>query len=269
VSEWPPVWLLFVTYKRTKTALRSIASLKEHLCYPNLHWHIADDGSGEEHLQAVREAVGDSTWHTRDREDPQDFDVGGNINRGMEKAKEAGADICLMNFDDFALVSDLDLRPMVDVLDAHTNVGFIRLAHYIPGLAGVMTYYHAPRMKSDYIWFRLIREWTLNNPWLTDSYIVSIMPYVAHTRFFNTFGQFSEKKHPGETEVRLNKRYIAGDEDEPQILYPVGRSVAHAPYRQIARRQRDYREAHGDIAIPRYVDTPILDETLDKVLDGN
>ena len=135
-SEWPPVWLLFATYKRTKAALRSISSLKKHLKYPNLHWHVCDDGSDGSHVEALVTAIGDgTTWHTIEREGPRDYDVGGNINKGIKRALEAGANIHLMSFDDFILVGDLNLCPMVDVLDAHSNVGFIRLGYRSWGLA--------------------------------------------------------------------------------------------------------------------------------------
>ena len=260
VSEWPPVWLLFATYDRIKVALRSIKSLKKHLKYPNLHWHICDDGSGGMHVDMLMAAIGgDVTFHTREREGPHDYDVGGNINKGIEKAKEAGTDIHLMNFDDFALVEDLDLRPMVDVLDTHDNVGFVRLAYRSWGQAGVVTNYHAPRIGTDYLWLRLIREWSLRNEWATDSYLVSMQPYIAQLRFFEAHGMYPEKVHPGITEIEMNRQYIDHEDGEitPQILFPIGERMTDTPYRHIARRGRDYREDCGDIPIPIYIDTPI------------
>lgn len=257
MNDWPEVYLLFVTYERTKAALASIASLKRHLRYPNLHWHVCDDGSGVAHIEAVLGAIGgDATWHTMDRKHPQDFNVGGNVNRGMQTAIQAGAEIHLMNSDDFALVDDLDLRPMVDVLSTHVNVGLIRLAYAVSGLSGLVSCYRAPRLEVDYLWLRLIRDWTLRNPWCTDNYIVSMMPYVAHQRFFDAYGSYPENKNPGETEVWMNGRYIDSNESEdaPQILFPIGQAIVHVPYRQIARRQSDYFDACGDIDIPIFED---------------
>ncbi len=256
---WPEVWLLFTTYARTQVALRTIKSLKRHLHYPNLHWHICDDGSAGGHIDMLKAVIGgDVTGHSRKRDGPTDYDVGGNINRGIKEALGAGAFIHLMNFDDFALVEDLDLRPMVDVLDTHDNVGFIRLGYHSWGQAGVITNYHAPRLGADHLWLRLIREWSLNNEWVTNTYLVT-QPYIAHYRFFESHGLYPEKVHPGITETEMNRQYIAGEESTPQILSPIGRNMTDTPYRHIARRGRDYREDCGDIPIPFYIDTPIME----------
>jgi len=95
MSDWPVVWLLFVTYKRTETAVRAIRSLCHHLIYPNLHWHICDDGSGEaddgsgrRHLDVLlNELDEDTTWHEMPRQHAHDFNVGGNINEGLRASR--------------------------------------------------------------------------------------------------------------------------------------------------------------------------------------
>ena len=261
-NDWPLIWVLFVTYNRTEAALRTARGLKEYLWYPKIHWHICDDGSREEHITALLEIFGEgATWHTREREGPQDFDVGGNINKGMKRAWEAGANIHLMNLDDFAPVENVDLRPAVDVLDIHSNVGFVRLGYHSWGLSGTVTNYHAPRLGADYMWFRLIRDWSMNNEWQTDSYLISMQPYVAHQRFFGTHGMYPEKLHPGATEVEMNRLYIEHPDKEktPQILSLMGKRMTDTPYRHIARRHKDYREACGNISLPHYIDTPIID----------
>ncbi len=50
MNEWPEVVALVITYRRKELALREIASIKEFLDYPNLTWHIADDGSGGDYI---------------------------------------------------------------------------------------------------------------------------------------------------------------------------------------------------------------------------
>ena len=111
------------------------------------------------------------------------------------------------------------------------------------------------------MWFRLIRDWSMNNEWFTDSYLVSMQPYIAHYRFFEAHGMYPEGEHPGVTEVEMNRQYVNHEDGEitPQILFPISARMADTPYRHIARRGKDYREDCGDIPIPLYIDTPIMD----------
>ena len=44
MNEWPEVAILIITYRRLALATEQIRSIKEFLDYPNLSWHIADDG---------------------------------------------------------------------------------------------------------------------------------------------------------------------------------------------------------------------------------
>jgi hypothetical protein len=247
MSDWPVVWLIFTTYKRTNIALQSIESLKRHLIYPNLHWHVCDDGSGKtddgtnrQHVSVLTEAIGgDVTYHEMPREHPYDFDVGGNVNRGMFKAKENGCEIILMNFDDFALTADLDLCPMVDLLDSHPCSGLIRLSYWVHGYAGMCVERHLPHLNQTYLWMRLIREWS------TDAYLFSMQPHIAHLRFFDTYGWYVEHSHPGITETEMCRQFNNGRKDGPQIYFPLGRRFVHVPYRHIAPRQQDYADAVG------------------------
>ena len=261
MTNWPPVWLLFVTYRRTEASLRTIASIKEHLHYPNLHWHICDDGSGEaddgsrqSHVDVLKEAIGgDVTAHEMDRQHKHDFNVGGNINRGMQIANDNGAGITLMNLDDWVLLKDLDLRPMVDVLDTYPQVGAIRLSYWVPGNAGVAMLYECPRLGNEhYIWMRLIRRWCIDNPWRRDTYLFSMQPYLSHIRFFEAYGYYKEGLHPGQTETSICAQYNDSPwgEDGPQILFPIGKRIVHAWYKHGAHRQEHYAEIEGDLAMP-------------------
>ncbi len=233
-------------------------SLVARLKYPNLHFHVcddgsgqADDGSGRRHVEAVVEALGgDATWHEMDRPSG-DFaracNCGGCINRGIRLAREAGASIHLMNFDDWALVEDLDLRPLADILDANENLGFIRLSYPIQGNAGIYWHYPAPRMRGRYTCLRLIRDWSRNNPYHTDAYQVATMPYIAHWRFFEAYGFHPERCSPGQAEHGLNEQYVASPlgEDGPHSVYPVGWAIDCVPHRNIADRGEEYDRAFG------------------------
>ena len=254
MSEWPPVWILFITYQRTESALRTIDALKRNLNYPALHWHICDDGSGGDHVDRLKDAIGgDVTAHVMARNGPHDFNVGGNINAGMEIARGAGVPITLMNLDDWEMLKPLDLRPMVDVLEAHEQIGLIRLSYYVSGNAGVSTIYQTPRLENeDYLWNRLIREWSMHNQWNRDTYLFSMQPYLSHIRFFDAYGMYPEHLHPGLTEVEMCRLYNDSPlgEDGPQILFPIGKRIVHAWYKHNAPRQQHYAEIAGEIEMP-------------------
>ena len=251
---WPKIWLLFATYKRTAAALATIESLGQFLKYPSVHFHICDDGSGEtddgtgrKHIEVLaNEAMqwfGDVTAHDMETP-PGRFNTGGNINTGIRLAHDDGCDIHLLNFDDWALLRELDVRPMVDVLDRYNEVGFIRLSYTVPGLAGLCVRYDD--RTGGQMWLRLIRDWTLRNPWYTDSYMVSTQPYIAHRRFFEAYGYHPENVTPGEAETGLGNLYNeAGNENMPQILFPIGPRITHAPWGHIAARANDYARISG------------------------
>lgn len=259
MNKWPKIWLLFATFRRTEVALRTIASLHQYLIYPNLHWHICDDGSHKTddgtdrwHIGVLTEAIAEFyprvTHHEMDTPSGQ-FNTGGNVNGGIRAAHENGCNIHLLNFDDWALTRELDIRPMVDVLEREETVGFIRLSYRVPGMAGVCVRYDSPRLNKNFMWLRLIRDWTLRNPWVTDSYMVSTQPYVAHRRFFDAYGYHPERVSPGLAEVGLGRQYNESllGEGGPQILFPIGEITVHAPWAHLAPRAHDYAEQFGTV----------------------
>lgn len=257
--SWPKVWLIFATYKRTLTCLKTLDSLHEHLIYPNLHWHVADDGSGEtddgthrDHVQVcmdhIRQWYPGVTGHSMNTP-PGSFNTGGNINEGIRLARENGVPVHMLNFDDWALINDLDLCPLADIVDSNPNVGMIRLSYLVPGLGAHSVRYDGPKTGRRWIFWRLIRDWTLHNPWYSDRYMVSTQPYIAHYRFFEAYGMHPEHVSPGEAELKLGDQYIQSPlgEDGPQILFPVGARMAQvtAPYEHIAYRAHDHLEQFG------------------------
>jgi hypothetical protein len=254
-EEWPTVWVLFATYRRTTAALKTIERLGQYLHYPRLHFHICDDGSGKTddgtdrwHVGVLAEAFAqfypEVTWHEMDTQ-PGRFNTGGNINRGIRLAQENGCEIYFLDFDDWTLFRDLDIRPMVDVLDHEEKVGFIRLSYHVPGHGLLTVRYDAPRMGvgAGYMWGRIIRHWSLENPYGDrDAYLVSTQPYVAHARFHDAYGWHPENVNPGLAEMGLSNQYIKSPlgENGPQILFPIGPITVHAPWEHSVGRANDY-----------------------------
>jgi hypothetical protein len=253
-EEWPSVWILFASFKRTTAALRTIETLKQRLHYPNYHVHICDDGSGKTddgtdrwHVGVLAEAIAefcpDVTWHEMDTP-PGQFNTGGNINRGIRLAQENGCNTYLLDFDDWALRRDLDLRPMVDVLDTYEEVGFIRLSYWVPWLYSVTQRYDSARLNTNYMWQRLLRAQSRPGAWPSDHYLVSTQPYVAHTRFHDAYGWHPEHCNPGQAETGLGTQYNDSPlgEDGPQILFPIGQISVHGYYDHLVGRAHYYAE---------------------------
>ena len=254
MSDWPEIWLLFATYKRTGAALRAIESLKQYLKYPNLHWHICDDGSGKTddgtdrwHVGVLADAIGEGvTWHEMNTK-PGDFNTGGNINKGIVAARENRCAIHMLVFDDWALYKELDIRPMVDVLEREASVGYIRLSYIVPGLAGICMRYDVQRLNQPWLWYRLIRPWTMKNPWAAERCMISTQPYIAHLRFFQAYGWHPENCTPGQAEMNLNAQYINSPHGEngPQVLFPIGECITHAPWMHLVGRAHHYAKISG------------------------
>jgi hypothetical protein len=252
MSDWPRVFVIFATHKRTETCLQTIDSLQKYLKYPNIHYHIADDGShetddgtGRRHLDVLlerfRQFAPDVTWHEMDTK-PGHFNTGGNCNRAITEMLAQGDNIYLLNFDDWTLIKELDIRPMADVLDTCPDVGFIRLSWLTPGISGVVARYDAPRSLGPYMWLRLIRSWSVENPWYTDSYLVSMQPFIAHIRFHEAYGLYQENVNPGICETEMTTRYLKHSlgESGPQILHPIGPCWDHSSYGHTTGRANDY-----------------------------
>jgi len=251
-SDWPRVHVLFATFKRTEAALDTICSLEKYLKYPDLHFHICDDGSGESddgsgrpHIEVLLERFKQFAPDTTAHEMPTphgEFNTGGNINYGIELMRQQGDSIYLLNFDDWALLKELDIRPHVEVLDTCPEVGFIRLSWLTPGIAGVCVRYDAPRSLGPMMWLRIIRQWSTQNPWATDSYVVSMQPFIAHVRFHEAYGMFKENVYPGLCETEMTERYLQHPygENGPQILHPIGGCWDHSNYGHMAARAHYY-----------------------------
>jgi hypothetical protein len=257
-GDWPKVGVLFATFKRTAASLQTIESLRQYLVYPNLTWHVCDDGSGEtddgthrNHAQVCRDAIAQFdptvTMHEMDTR-PGEFNTGGNLNRGLDAVYAKGCDIYYLCFDDWALFRELDIRPMVDVLDNEPQVGFIRLSYHVPGHGMLSVRYDSPRLQRGYMWLRIIRDWSINNPFSQrDNYLVSTQPYVAHRRFHAAYGMHPERVNPGLAEVGLGAQYNNSPlgEGGPQILYPIGEITVHAPFAHLVPRAHDYLKVCG------------------------
>jgi len=205
MADLPKVVILLITYKRTDYALRTIRSIKEHLDYPDLYWVVGDDGSGEEHQQALLEAIGDPNCVLSDAR--QRAGTGYNRNQGLKHAF-ARTPYVLHVEDDWELSEPLDLRPAVEVLVTHTDVGMVRLGYIEEG--------HLARTVSlcGRLWWELDKRSGHTN-------IFAGHPHLLHRRFHEGYKYYPEGWLPGATEDGL--AYWVTQIDGPKVLYPLWR----------------------------------------------
>jgi glycosyltransferase involved in cell wall biosynthesis len=203
--EWPEVVILLVTFKRTEYALRTVRGLVTHLYYPNLVWHIADDGSGEEHQQAIIAAIGDQPWQLSDAR--QQGGAGYNRNVGLRHAFDRTPYVLHIE-DDWELTEPLDLRIPVQVLMEHQDVGMVRMGYIEAGHVARSVPY------CGRIWWELDKE-------SGHTHIFAGHPHVLHRRLHEAYGWYPEGILPGPTELGFADR--VRERDGPKVLYMLWR----------------------------------------------
>jgi hypothetical protein len=213
------------------------------LKYPNLHYHICDEGSGEtddgtsrNHIEVLASEFGEGcTWH--DMKTPRgQFNLGGNANEGIKTARFNGALIYLLVEDDTILDAPLDLRPFVDILDATGFVGYIRFNYLCAGLAGEVVGYESPRLRRTLPFLHLKRSYSNNH------YVPAFNPALLHYRFIEAYGWYPEGLHPGLTETRMCDQYKEKEtEDSPYVIAPLCHWPRDIRWLHAAGRAHDYK----------------------------
>jgi len=253
MSDWPKVWILFLTFQRTEIAIQTLQSLVSNLHYPNLHLHICDDGSKEtddgtdrNHVEVLKEYWPGSSYH----EMPTpwgEFNMGGNANRGIQLAQDQGIDFYFIVHDDTILLDPLNLEPYVYILEEHQQTGMIRFNYLASGLSGHFIDYQASKLGYEVTFLRLIREWSLYNPWKIDAYIPAFQPALVHQRFYDSYGLYPEGLYPGLTECGMCGQYNQSPlkEDGPQVLIPLHHWPMDVKWQHVLKRGRYYKELIG------------------------
>ena len=202
-ESFPPVIVLVITYERTNLAVETIRSVKERLDYPNLGFHIADDGSRPGHIDRLLEEIGPT--YSVSVSNSARRGVGANMNLGMDRCLERG-DFILWLEDDWAIPRDtrLDLGPCVQALAEVPRIGMVRLGRLSAGLTGT-TIAAAGRL-----WWELERG--------RDTYTFNGNAALRHRRFCETYGHYQEGLKPGETELSMCARFNATP--GPTVVWP-------------------------------------------------
>jgi len=209
VSEWPPIVVLIVTYRRLALALATVRSIKEKLVYPNYGFHIADDGSGQEYIERLLQEIGPTYGVTIS--DAGRGGVGKSMNMGIA-ACLSRADYWLHLEDDWVLPTPLNLGPCVKLLDTDQTVGMVRLGRYSEGVKATT------RGVVGQAWWHLEKG--------SGFFVFSGNPSLRHRRFHQAYGNYAEGLKPGETEVSYCWRF--NTTPGPGIVWPAFMSDADA-----------------------------------------
>jgi hypothetical protein len=183
LTDWPIVCVLLVTYKRTELAVRTVLGVRKYLQYPpeRVIWHIADDGSSKEHIQAIQDAIGVGHGFTNAKR----RGVGVSQNMGMDACLQR-ADYILWLEDDWELVAPFDLTPCVRVLAEREDIGMVRLGYISPGITGTLI------SGAGRLWWKLDKGPT---------YTFTGHAALRHRRFCEAYGHYTEWLAPGATEL--------------------------------------------------------------------
>lgn len=201
MENYPPVIALIITYRRLALALETIRSVKTMVQYPNIGFHIADDGSGPEYVNRLVEEIGSE--YSIEVTDSQRGGVGANMNLGIAAVLKR-ADLWLHLEDDWVLRKPLDLEGPVRLLMEDESVGMVRLGRLSANLQAVSM------AGADKLWWRLQK--------LCDPYVFSGNAALRHRRFHDAYGPYTVGLRPGETELNYCGHFDGTP--GPSIVYP-------------------------------------------------
>ncbi len=199
MTDWPLVVIMLITYMRTDLAVRTVKGVKEKLAYPNLGWHIADDGSTKEHIEALFEAIGQPVPVTNANRKG----VGRSMNLGMRECLLRGSYILWLE-DDWELVRPLELWPCVQLLGQVEDIGMVRLGYISPGLRGQLISH------ADRLWWKLEKTGF--------HYVFAGHASLRHAKFVAAYGNYREGLTPGETELYMCSQF--NDTPGPTVALP-------------------------------------------------
>jgi glycosyltransferase involved in cell wall biosynthesis len=194
---------MLITYNRTELAKRTIQGVLKNLIYPNLVWHIADDGSDIGHVNTLLELLSESGISASVTNAGR-RGVGRSMNLGMNYCLEQGAEYILWLEDDWELTQEFDLRQCVSLLDdSPRDVGMVRLGYISPGIEGALI------SGAGRLWWQLHKGST---------YTFTGHASLRSKQFCLAYGPYQEGLAPGETEL-----YMCGtfnNKPGPNVVIP-------------------------------------------------
>ena len=199
--DYPPIIALIITYRRLGLALETIRSVKEKVTYPNIGFHIADDGSGDEYVGRLMEEIGPT--YSIEVTNAERQGVGASMNMGI-RAVLKRADLWLHLEDDWVLPEPMDLAPSVALLEEEKDIGMVRLGRLTAEEVGT-TFSSVGKL-----WWRMKKG--------SNHYIFTGNAALRHRRFADAYGPYSKGLSPGKTELNMCHQF--NTKEGPDIVYP-------------------------------------------------
>jgi len=185
---------------RQQYAEATLASLFKHLRTERGLWlHVADDGSAPEYREHLWELAGQYVGANRSISNSERRGYGGSYNSASHIVHQLGGlDAILQMEDDWVLSRDLDLDPLVNVLQTEPHIGCIRL--------GLIGYYHP--LRAEFLWTQ-DQHFLLLDPNSQSQYIWSGGPRLETVAWARGVGPWPERLRAGETELAVCGRTAA------------------------------------------------------------
>lgn len=213
MTDTPPLAIVLTTYKRTREALETIRSTCRNLHYPKdlIGWYVADDGSPEEHHDAVLKELDlfyqNVIGHHNDRfREDRSYNCGAGWNKGLGLAHQF-SDYVIWLEDDWVLENPLDLVPYVKLLRENERVGIVTFR-----ILSVGADVHTVGCNGE-VFLKYQR---------TTQYAYSGNPLLRHARYVKHYGWFAEDRSPGLIELHQDDQYRLDVRDGPEIWRPAG-----------------------------------------------
>lgn len=189
------ITLLLLTYKRldyAKTTLRH--ALDKLTTSHELAVHIADDGSGGEHINVLREVAGGYSHVVAvGHSDSARGGYGRNFNLATQQV-HLGSDIILPLEDDWKLERQLDLDPLVKTLVEANTIGCIR-----------MGYMGFTQELKGHIEFHNQEHYLVFDPDSAEPHVWAGHPRLESREWQKKVGPWIEGLAPGATEFHMSK----------------------------------------------------------------
>lgn len=200
--DYPPIWILMTTYTRTEIAIQTIRGIKENFHYPNIGWMITDDATGGEHLSRLRSEIG-NTYAVEVYDNEARRGVGHNMNYGLRRIWEMGADLTLMLEDDWYCHKPFEPYSSVNLLMNHSDIGMVKWGYLSAGAnADIIA-------RENKLWLKFNQNGY--------QYIYTGHASLRHKRFHQSVGMFSEGLRPGQNELDFCAKY--NSKGTPSIVW--------------------------------------------------
>lgn len=202
--ELVPLWILLTTYTRTEIAIKTIRGIKENFNYGNIGWVITDDSTGGDHLKKLRDEIG-GTYAIEVYDNEKRLGVGHNMNWGLRKIWEMGADLCCVLEDDWLCHQPFDPTSAVNLLMNNSDIGMVKWGYLSAGAnADVIS-------REDRLWLKFNQNGY--------TYVYTGHASLRHKRLHQHVGMFSEGLSPGTSELDFCAKYNA--KGSPAIVWPL------------------------------------------------